>query len=363
MPDTTTLRSLHLSTPKYVQVAAHVREQIHAGAYLPGAKLPRVADWKRELGVSGDTLNKVLSALEQDGLITRAQGSGIFVAEARERPRVRTNILGVPSLRDDGSSTPYWASLLGGIRDGAHAAGYDVLLSKDLDIHRLSKMDGVIWTTADWKLAKRSLSERIPWVPVLWHVPGVPGVAVDEASGVRAAVEHLLELGHRRIAYWAIEWSDQERLAAYRAALQAASIEPDPRWVNYLPKDLQCEFRQASLNPCFPVIQGWLQEGWSQLGCTALLVHNDDMALTALQALREAGLRVPEDVSVVGFDGTSQAQRAHPPLTTIEVPLREVGARGVEMLLRRMQDEPIEDQVLPVRLRIAASTAPIHKRA
>jgi len=110
-------------------------------------------------------------------------------------------------------------------------------------------------------------------------------------------------------------------------------------------------------------MSAWLRDesanGWQKINCTALLCHNDETTMGALQALREAGLRVPDDVSVVGFDGLEIGEYSHPRLTTVEMPLREIGAAAVAMLLRQIEADEVteEHQILSTQLRVRESTA------
>ena len=112
-------------------------------------------------------------------------------------------------------------------------------------------------------------------------------------------------------------------------------------------------------------MKAWLSESddWSKIGCTALLCHNDDVAIGAMQALNAAGLKVPDDVSVVGFDGTEVGEYSSPQLTTIEVPLQQMGKVAIGLLQKQIEvDEVIVGhKVLPTQLRVRESTsAPSH---
>ena len=99
-------------------------------------------------------------------------------------------------------------------------------------------------------------------------------------------------------------------------------------------------------------MQTWLANNWQQAGCTALLAHNDYVAIGVMDALREAGLRVPDDIAVVGFDGLEVGQFVSPRLTTVEVPLHEIGAQAVEMLCAQIESgqRSAEHRLLPTRM-------------
>ena len=104
----------------------------------------------------------------------------------------------------------------------------------------------------------------------------------------------------------------------------------------------------------------WLKDDWNQLGCTAVMVQNDEAAIGAMEALEAAGKRVPQDVSVVGFDGIDICEYARPRLTSVEVPLQEIGKTATEILLRQLDEKhfEIEHAVLPTGVCVRESTSP-----
>jgi DNA-binding LacI/PurR family transcriptional regulator len=155
-----------------------------------------------------------------------------------------------------------------------------------------------------------------------------------------------------------------QRIDAYQDTLRAQDIEPQAAWMRCLhePDKTGRTWERTGYDD----MQEWLGEGWSTLGCTAILAHNDETAVGVIAALQEAGLRVPEDVSVVGFDGTEIAHFHRPRLTTVEVPLEEIGARGFELLMQQV-NRPLSEigqarsqmqLSLPTQLQIGQSTAP-----
>lgn len=199
----------------------------------------------------------------------------------------------------------------------------------------------------------------IPCVAVMDSPQLGASVGADDAGGIEQAMEHLLTLGHRRIGYlthYEGESSPVEktRLTAYRRSLRAAGIAPQKKWVHHLIN--MSEFVERGRIS----MKEWLNEDFQGLGVTALLVQNDRAAIGAVESLREHGLRVPEDVSIIGFDGTDECELCQPRLTSVEVPLSQVGAAAIDLLLREItsQTEPPERVVLPTKLQVRASTAP-----
>lgn len=178
-----------------------------------------------------------------------------------------------------------------------------------------------------------------------------PSVDVDNRAGARGAVEHLIGLGHRRIgcitnaplAYTAAA----ERLAGYRDALEAAGIAYDDGLV------VEGFFDAASGHAA-------MAELLARMGPTAVFVASDVVAVGALGGLRDAGLRVPTDVSVVGFDDIPLAEHFHPPLTTVRLPAFSLGETAGQLLLERIAGRPVPSRtLLPTQLVIRESTAAV----
>ncbi|MEV6299959.1 LacI family DNA-binding transcriptional regulator [Actinoplanes sp. NPDC051861] len=176
-----------------------------------------------------------------------------------------------------------------------------------------------------------------------------PVVDTDQADGARQAVRHLLELGHRtvwHVAGPAESFAAERRASAWRAVLEEAG------------------------RPVPPVERGdWSADSGYRAGlrladhpdCTAVFAANDQMALGVLRALHERGRRVPEDVSVVGFDDIADASSYLPPLTTVHQDFAEVGRRCVRSLLDQIHDGPAAPgtDLVPTTLITRASTGPV----
>ena len=175
----------------------------------------------------------------------------------------------------------------------------------------------------------------------------VSGVATDHYAGAAAATRHLLDLGHRTVVHIAGPPDDQEpgrRLAGWRDTLAGAGAE--------IP---------------LPLVGDWSPDVGYELGCllaaksdlTAIFVANDQMALGVMRALHEAGRRVPEDVSVVGCDGSPEAEFFNPPLTTVRHDYAELGRRSLELLLSEIEigRQTTVHETIPAELIVRASTS------
>jgi LacI family transcriptional regulator len=159
-------------------------------------------------------------------------------------------------------------------------------------------------------------------------------LSIDNAYGIWEAVNHLADLGHKDIAFIKGPESSgdtEDRWNAIFAACKKLGIRVDPRLTVQLERLDSTGMGHADEGRI--AAQKLLSRGKR---FTALVAYNDISALGALTALREAGRKVPEDVSVVGFDDIEVARIAHPPLTTVRQPLREMGATAAELLLRKL---------------------------
>jgi DNA-binding LacI/PurR family transcriptional regulator len=175
-----------------------------------------------------------------------------------------------------------------------------------------------------------------------------PVVDTDQHEGARAAVRHLLDLGHRTV--WHLAGPEESfaagrRADAWETALREKGIEAPP----LLRGDWSPESGyQAGLRLA------------QEPGCTAVFAANDQMALGVLRALHESGKEVPEDVSVVGFDDIPEASSFIPPLTTVHQDFTKVGELCVDVALRELRGENVQDgtRLVPTRLVVRSSTAP-----
>ena len=345
--------------PRYVTIAQDFRHQIRSGELKAGDRLPSFPVMRSRYGVSQATLERAHTLLQQEGLIVRVQGKGVFVAAPKSSQQ--TGVIGFTGVAFDvRNDFPYWAHLTEGIQKAARQTGQQILLLND----------GASWKETENKIDGALISERLdltllsqmpetlPCVSLMVPVKGVALVGSDDYQGVYAATEHLLALGHRRIAclMYADDLLSEPRLSGYRDALRAAGITPDPRHFREPLGDSGALFIVRGHR----AMQEWLQQDWDETGCTALLAQNDEAAIGVIRALKEAGIAVPVQVSVVGFDGTEVGEYVTPRLTTIEVPLMQIGALGVETLLRQIQTgrRDVSVTLLPTRLKVRESTAP-----
>jgi DNA-binding LacI/PurR family transcriptional regulator len=329
-----------------------------------------IYDLARSAGVAPSTVSK---ALRDDRRISEATRARIqtLAAEAGFTPNSaaqslttrRTMTLGL-IIRD--YADPYNGLLMRGIESAALRAGYQLLVasthgaeSGEVDIARLfrqRRVDGMVIVASHLDEEHARLDPGVPLVfiaekpELLPERPLVGLVAVDDAAGGRTLTDHLIGLGHRRIGYVAIgraSISSADRQYGYQAALQAAGLALDPRLI---------------VTPSRRDPAGAGAEGVELLlpqRPTAIFFYNDLAAIGGLRALLDRGIRVPEAISIVGFDDLEVSALVTPPLTTMAQPRLEMGRIATEQLLRMIRGEVDDVRVdAGCTLVVRRSTAP-----
>jgi len=260
----------------------------------------------------------------------------------------------------------YFAHILAGAAEALYEQDMRIVLSPTLHLHdrAVTLLDRLMHGTTDGAvlMLPEETNEELkalqrfgyPFVVVDPRVPldeGVAAVSAANASGARVAVQHLLSLGHRRIAALTgiPEWlASIERLNGYHSAHAAAGVLADPALV--VEADYTIEGGEVAAAKLLDLPEP----------PTAIFAFNDNMAVAVLREARKRGLRVPEDVSVVGFDDSEPAKIVSPALTTVRQPLAEMGRMAVSLLLRLLENQRVEglNIELQTRLVVRDSTAP-----
>jgi DNA-binding LacI/PurR family transcriptional regulator len=278
----------------------------------------------------------------------------------------RTNTIGivVTSIGD-----PFWSDVVRGAETVAQAHAMSLFLSSayaDPDqelaaieqFHR-RRVDGILIADAHLTRghAERLNRMRVPSVLINCQADSLAtntnSVTVDDTLGARLAVEHLIELGHRRIGYLGVTsrpLSNTRRYCAYREALANAGIEAQPAWVNIT----EATGTDDTTLGCA------LAESLLHSDVTAIFCYNDMLAIGALLACRSAGMIVPDAISIVGYDDIPAAQYVTPALTTIQQPRFRLGELAMQMLLDLLADRPITSTMVAPTCVIRQSTGQPH---
>lgn len=360
---------------RHESLARLLTSRIKSGEYQLGDRLPTFAEMYRDYGVSQATVSRAYAALEAEGWLERRRGSGVYVTRKvmASPPSTAVGVVGWPACFH--SHKFYWATVLEGIRTGLGEVDQQMMVLDSVEQTR-GREDLAGLMILDVLQADAMPRTDLPAVAVLSPQHGMDSVILDDFGGMSSVTEHLLYLGHRRVGFLGFRDRHthastsvivEQRVEGYRAALQRAGISPDPRWLRTLPQpstDTRRE-RYDLRGRAERCMTDWLHEsgeaGFGPLGLTAVVAFNDDLAIGAVRALDRGGLRVPEEVSVTGFDGLETGQVFQPSLTTVEVPFEELGRVAARRLAERISkpDLPCDRISLPVRTRINASAGPV----
>ena len=357
--------------PRHLQVQNILRDLVTSGRLRPGDKIPAELNIADALGVSKMTINKAILALTAEGLFLREVGRGTFVA--LPTPKMGNGytriVLSFPEEATDVLQSDYYGSLCRGVAEFMEKAGPDVRC--DLALVPLASRDYIAEEErdpADGRLIIAPRAESVASVEELWRqgksviVVGAswPGIKVcsldaDNAGGASAAIQHLVGLGHKRIALLYAEpdtSNTQDRVAGYRRALIQAHLAQDPAL------EIAAVHSWHIGDDARRRLTGLMREANP---VTAVFAAGHYLALEAKNVIREANLRVPEDVSVVGFDDPLSAQLVYPPLTTVRQPLIEMGRRAAERVLNLIygrEERTLIREVLPTTLMVRRSSGP-----
>ncbi|HUL14928.1 MAG TPA: LacI family DNA-binding transcriptional regulator [Terriglobales bacterium] len=336
-----------------------------------GTRKVNLRELAEHLGLSVATVSLVMNRSPAAKSIPHHTQSRVRAAarELNYRPNVMARMLRQRKSFTIGVIVPeisegYAALVLSGIEDHLLQEGYfylvvshrhrDDLIEEYPRIFQQRAVEGLIVVDT---LLKERISIPVVAVSGHRHVPGVTNITLNHSEAAKLALEYLAKLGHRKIAFIKGQTfsSDTEvRWKSVRAAAKGLGIPVEDELT------VQLESESPTPKPGYDVTKRLLARGCS---FTALFAFNDISAIGAIRALREEGRRVPEDVSVVGFDDIQSAAFQNPGLTTIRQPLREMGITAASTVLQRINAGTKADYarsiVVEPDLIVRESTAPV----
>ena len=327
-----------------------------------------INDVARAVGTSKKTISRVLN---NDPNVSQSMRQRVAEAVAALNYRPLTSARSLAANRSfmigllyDNRSPSYIMEVQAGVLEACEAQHYSMMVQPLVstaadfverveDILSRHRPDGLILTpplTDHPQLLDCLRRQGVPFASIApRHPEGCIGVMLREREAAAAMVEHLISLGHRRIAHIV---GDPEhgagiwRLAGYRDGLARAGLKEDPAYMvqgRFSFESGVAAMRQLLALPHRP---------------TAVFAADDDMAVGAIWAAAEAGVSIPRDISICGFDDTTIATQVWPPLTTVRQPVREMGRRATQELLLRVLNKGEAGMVeVDYQMRIRASTA------
>jgi len=356
----------------YERVLAAIKHALAEGLY-EGGMLPSYRQLVRNLNVGMASVRRAMAQLEREGLIKRETGRGTFPCRPRKpaaSPKavslqcINVVIPRLPSFLEADYLKGYTEALdhrsirMRFVTDEEEEADYYQLFSPELPL----EVQGVVLLNESCtpKLVEWLQSNDVPFVVQYFaryatkDLPAHFGVYVNKPDGAFQAVSHLLELGHRDIGFMGTEKpgfpQDNMVFEGYRAALICAGLDCTEDNL------IKCDCPTREKDAIFAIAKDFLQY---RRRPTAVLAVCDEFALSLLDAAYALGLRVPEDLSIVGFDNQPESAKADPPLTTVSVPRRELAKNAISLLLEAAKRPRVAPRtsILRTHLIIRATTA------
>lgn len=326
---------------KYFQLMEDLKEQIVSGRIQAGEKLPSENELSARYQVSRQTVRKALELLQNSGYIYAEHGRGTFCSELVRHTRTSKNIAVVTTYLSD----YIFPRVIQGIDSVLTAEGYSIILkntrnSRSQEARCLEELlqkdiDGMIIEPSKSQIFCKHLNLyqkleefQIPYVFIqgcFSQMKDRPHVLMDDFKGGYMITKYLISLGHRKIAgvFKSDDTQGQNRHKGYVMALQEAGILYDPDLVAWF----YTEDRKIHPYEC-------IREMAEKPGfIDAVVCYNDQTAMEVIRALRELGLRIPEDISVTGYDNSRMSDREGLQLTTIAHPQEKLGEMAAELLI------------------------------
>jgi DNA-binding LacI/PurR family transcriptional regulator len=281
-----------------------------------------------------ETIHKVLKVIEELDYRPNALAKGL--------KSMKTNVIGIVLSN---LQNPFWIKVLEGVEDACRSRGYSLMICNSNDNaeveeehikgFQMRQVDGIIInpTIKNMRLYEQLEKDKVPFISINRKIPGrkLDMVLVDNCMGGRLAVEHLLKLGKEKIAIFLYPPDGisprMERLSGYQEALRNSGLAPDPNLIVIVEEEI-----------------GTVQEAVKKLmngpdKPDAIFSTNNMMTLEILEGIKDLGLSVPNDVSLVGYDETVWSKHLNSPLTTVNQPSYAMGQLAAERLISLIESK------------------------
>ncbi len=347
--------------PKYIWIKNTIADRIRSEHLAPGEQVPSISEIMEQFNVSKVTAVRALAELESEGVVQRKHGRGTFVSGptpknrmARSRPSV---FIIVPDM-----TNPFYSEVVGNIEKHVRHEGIAVELTgtnyqTEVEQRVLSailteeRVAGIVLISTPGGHHSGEIPSDVPLVTVDHCPPELEGKCVsitcDNFAGGHSAAVHLASLGHERVGYINVPYGSVRRLEGFRKGFEEHGVNLGSEWVMTL---------ESAWN-----IEAEVLNFVSRLDLTALASVNDMIAMQAMQSLRSRGYKIPDDISLVGYDNVPAARFLDVPLTTIEQYEEQMGRKAAECLIEGIRTKghrlrPREIVIVP-NLVVRASTA------
>ncbi|WP_207952097.1 GntR family transcriptional regulator [Paenibacillus turpanensis] len=329
--------------PKYIQLKETLLGLIESGAIRPGDQMPSENEIADRFDMSRQTVRQTLGLLEQEGRLYRLQGKGTFVSE--QSPAAKTHEVQTVGILTTYISDYIFPHIVRGAESAVREKGYRLMLSSTdndkarereaLEMMLSEPLSGLIIEPTRSAEGNPNVSlylslsyQNIPFIMINQRYPEItcPYLMVDDEDGGFQAADHLLSLGHQRIAgfFKTDDLQGVNRLKGFIKAHQERSCPLSPDMVIHYKTD------EKWTRP-YEIAMQLLASGSARP--TAFVCYNDELAVHLLEAARQSGLSVPDDLSIIGFDDSSLATATEVKLTTLSHPKMQMGVDAAQILI------------------------------
>nr|WP_202887673.1 LacI family DNA-binding transcriptional regulator [Cohnella zeiphila] len=332
----------------------------HVGVSI--STVSRVVNNEATRSVNPETRRKIWDAVTELGYQPNKWARQL-VKGGQNAPSVAARVGCIVAVTQNKYNHPYFSGILEGIEKGLVDNGYELAyvqtgddLRNPATLHRIlheNVADGLILVEGLEPSLYEMLRKSVPYlVGVDVSDPGIPRVTYDRVEAAKAAVQHLLDQGHKRIAFiggsgLSQDMVKEKRYRGYREALREAGIEALPEWILNSHWDVETSYQ---------ITKELLQSGKKRP--TAIFAASDMMAISAMRAANECGLRIPDDLAFVGIDNIEMSAYSSPPLTTVHIPKFEIGSIAAKTMIDYIHGKyplPVKISV-PFELKVRASS-------
>ncbi|MFO7896899.1 MAG: GntR family transcriptional regulator [Candidatus Cloacimonadales bacterium] len=335
--------------PKYLYAKNSIVDRIKKGIIVD--KLPGERVLATELGVSYMTIRKAVAELVEEGILHKLTTKGTFVSNRKISPKATGNL---GFFLDDkikgGISSPYYSLIFKALEKHLKEKGYNLIMFTDFEnlnpLTHQKKIDGVI--ICCFPRLEEKIQEIKKFLPILLldnlaKDKSIPSITIDNFNSCFESTDYLWNLGHRRIGFVSGLLDSNvcvERLEGYVSAINSHGLEKDKTLIYRGDYSYESGSKAAQY---FLSLEN---------RPSAIMFANDSMAIGAMKVIQEQGLKIPEDISIIGFDDIEIASKIFPSLTTNAAPIDKMAKKSVEIITSAIKGEDIDFQhiIMPAEL-------------
>lgn len=351
-----------------MEVVHWCKQQVDEEIFLPGERFLSENQLCGQFGLSRQTIRHALSVLEKDGYIKKIRGSGTYVSGKHREKQKKTMNIGVISTYLDDYIFP---GILQGIESVLSPNGYTILFASTSNkledekralLSMLEKgVDGLIveptksgLPNINLDIYKQMQENNIPFVFFNAFYPslGVPFVALDDEQAGFQATRYLIDAGHKKIGgiFLLDDMQGHLRYSGYTKAMEEAGMPINEKSIIWYTTEDKAELLQRP-----DYILRKLD------GCSAVFCYNDQLSVQLFALLKEQGITIPKDLSVVSIDNSDMAAMCSPPLTTVVHPMQTLGCTAANTLLALLAEQKVKNILYPPEIIVRKSVAQKNK--